>query len=109
MNSVTHVRTKLALALSITLAAQGALACKSPMVVRSIPEGRKAEMQAMLDARLKVVTYVRQVSDYMSCENDGLKLLEVKSRQKDVLKQFNAEVRAFKAVNGQPLAAASGS
>ncbi len=99
MNAMKHVRATLAVTLFCTLAAQSALACKTPDVPRSIPDGRKAEMQVMLETKRQVEAYFQQVSDYMACENNGLKLQEVKATQKDILKQFNDEVRAFQAAN----------
>lgn len=99
MKTFTHKRTVLALALVGTFAAQSAWACKAPAAPKSLPDGRSADMQVMLDARQQVEQYLDHVSDYFSCENDAQKLQEVSERQKSVMNRFNAEVRAFKAVN----------
>jgi endonuclease/exonuclease/phosphatase (EEP) superfamily protein YafD len=58
----------------------------------------------MQDAKRNVEAYFQQVSDYMKCENDALKLQEAKARQTEVLNWFNSEVRAFKAVNSPVMA-----
>ncbi|MET0280212.1 MAG: hypothetical protein ABW278_03680 [Steroidobacteraceae bacterium] len=105
MNSVKHLRTTLAVTLFCTFAAQSALACKSPAAPKSIPDGRRSEIQTMLESKRQVETYFVRVSDYMSCENDALKLQEAKARQQEVLKQFNAEVRAYKIANSPMVAA----
>lgn len=99
MKVITHKRTLLALTLVGTLAAQSALACKAPATPRSLPDGRSADAQAMQDGKRQVEQYVERVSAYFKCENDAIKLQEVSEEQKAVVNQFNAEVRAFRAVN----------
>jgi hypothetical protein len=98
MTTNTHKLTLLALTLVGTLAAQSALACKAPAAPRSLPNGRTADSQAMMEAKLQVVQYNEQVAAYFKCENDALKLQEVSEEQKSVVKSFNAEVRAFRSV-----------
>jgi hypothetical protein len=98
-------KTGALLALTVcTLAAQSALACKSPMAPRSMPDGRTSQMQTMLESKKQVEDYTQKVSDYMSCETNALKLQEAKAQQTDVLNRFNAEVRAFKIANSPMVA-----
>lgn len=99
MKTITHKRTILALAVAGTFVAQSAWACKAPAAPKSVPDGRSADIHVMLDARQEVEQYLDHVSSYFSCENDGLKLQAVSERRKALLDRFNAEVRAFKAVN----------
>src|SRR5262245_13243908 len=100
MKTVRHTRSALTLVLLGTFAAQSAWAgCRAPATPKSLPDGRKAEKAVMLEAKREVDHYTQQVSAYMSCENDGRKLQEVKALQKAVTDRFNAEVRAFNAVN----------
>lgn len=105
MNTYKYLRTTLAVSLLGVLAAQSALACSLPKAPGAIPDGRKAQMAVMLEARRNVEAYSQQVSDYMRCENDALKLQEAQARQTEVLNWFNAEVRAFKAANRPVMAA----
>ena len=92
-----HIRTVLAVTVFGVFAAQGALAsCKAPESPSAIPDGRTARMEAMLEARRNVETYVRKVSDYTKCEGDALKLQDAKARQTEILNRFNAAVREFK-------------
>lgn len=97
MKTVTHTRAAVALALTGAFAASSAWACDAPTVPRSLPDGRKADVNVMLEAKRSVEHYVQQVAAYASCEKDALKLQEVVASQKLVMNQFNAEVRAFNA------------
>lgn len=97
MTAIRPLHAKLAVALLGVFGLQATWACELPVAPRSIPDGRKADLQVMLEARQAVDQYVQQASDYMRCENDGLKLMEVKAEQKRITARFNAEVRAFKA------------
>jgi hypothetical protein len=107
MNSLIRLRTTLALTALGALAAQGTLACNAPRTPTPIPDGRKAQMTVMLESKRNVEAYLRDVSSYMNCENDALKLQEAKARQTEVLNWFNAEARAFKVVNRPVMAASS--
>ena|SRR5919109_191564 len=97
MNNSARKRLVLATTLLGALAAQSAWACKAPVTPKTIPDGRKAEKAAMLEAKRNVERYVENVSVYLNCENDGLKLQEVVAEQKLVMTRFNAEVRAYNA------------
>lgn len=97
MNNFRHMRATLALALLGTLVAESAWACSIPKAPRSIPDGRTARTETMLEAKRDVDQYLQQVAAYASCENDGRKLQEVVATQKLVMGRFNAEVRAFNA------------
>jgi hypothetical protein len=99
MTTFTSKRTLLALALVGSLAAQSALACKAPATPRSIPDGRRADMQEMQQAKQEVEQYLGLVSAYFGCQNDALKLQEVSEQQKSVTSRFNAELRAFREAN----------
>jgi hypothetical protein len=97
MNAIRPLHAKLAATVAGILALQSAWACELPAAPRSFPEGSRADLQAMLKARQAVDRYVEQVYEYMHCENDGVKLMEVKAEQKRIVERFNAEVRSFKA------------
>jgi hypothetical protein len=97
MNNSARKRFMLTAALLGALAAQSAWACKAPVSPKSIPDGRKAQKEAMLEAKRDVERYVENVSLYLNCENDGLKLQEVVAAQKLVMDRFNSEVRAYNA------------
>jgi endonuclease/exonuclease/phosphatase (EEP) superfamily protein YafD len=105
MNTSKKTRTLLAVTLLGALASQGALACKAPKAPAAFPDGRTAQVEVMQEAKRNVEAYFQQVATYMQCENDALKLQEAKARQTEVLNAFNAQVRAFKAVNSPMMAA----
>jgi hypothetical protein len=95
VKDVIHLRATLALALMGTFVAESVIACDLPTTPRSIPDGRKADVEVMMEAKRDVEQYLRHVSVYVSCEKDALKLQEVVAAQKLVMNRFNAEVRAF--------------
>lgn len=100
MKTVTHKRAILALALVGSFASGAAWsACAAPLTPTSLPDGRTADMQVMLEARRDVEQYLVHVADYFDCENNAVKLQEVKQRQKLLMTRFNAEVRAFNAAS----------
>ncbi len=105
MNTSKITRTMFAVTLLGALASQSALACKAPKAPAAIPDGRTSRVEVMQEAKRNVETYFQHVAAYMQCENDALKLQEAKARQTEVLNAFNAEVRAFKAVNSPMMAA----
>ena len=95
-----HLRMILAATVVGAFAAQGAMAaCKAPEAPAAMPDGKTAQMDAMLAAKRSVDAYVEKVADYMKCEGDARKLQEAKARQTEILNWFNTEVRAFNAVN----------
>jgi hypothetical protein len=88
----------LAIALLGTFVAQSAWACKVPMSPRSIPDGRSAAVEGMLESKRQVEQYLEDVADYTGCEKNALKLQEVLASKKLIMDRFNAEVREFKQV-----------
>lgn len=108
MSTIIKKSTLLALGLVGVVAAQSALACKAPTAPRSVPEGRSADLQAMLGAKAEVEQYMEQVNAYFDCEGDALKLQEVSAQQHAVISHFKAEVQAFRAANRAPGARAAG-
>ncbi len=97
MKSFKQVHTVLAVVVLGAFAAQGAMAasCSAPEAPAAMPDGKTAQMDAMLAAKRSVDAYVQKVVDYMKCEGDARKLQEAKARRTEILKWFNAEVRAF--------------
>lgn len=104
MKTANRVSAALALGLMVSFSAHSAPGCRAPTTPRAMPDGRTSELQVMLDSKRQVESYVDRVADYMSCENDALKLQEVKARQTDLLNRFNAEVRAYKIANSPMMA-----
>ncbi|HEU4616991.1 MAG TPA: hypothetical protein VFV10_03080 [Gammaproteobacteria bacterium] len=100
------------------LAAFGASACETPSVI-TVPDGKAATMDQMVDAQKKVKEYMANMDDYLACIDGELKTAgddapdEFKSlmtqRHNDAVSEmeaiagaFNEQVRAFKAAHPQP-------
>lgn len=88
------------MALVGVVAATPAWACKYPVPPRDLPAGHLAAREAMLATKREVDRYLREVYEYMECESDGTRLMEVQAQLKQITARFNAEVRKFKAANG---------
>jgi len=76
------------------------LACTEPSPPASIPNGKTASKEEMLAKKKEVDKYKRDVEAYLGCESNKQRLESVEADLEKVANRFNAEVRAFKAVNG---------
>lgn len=89
----------LTLAMSAVLAGP-VFACTEPAPPASIPSGKTASKDEMLAKKKEIDKYKRDVENYLSCESDRQRVLNAQADLERVANRFNAEVRAFKAVNG---------
>lgn len=76
------------------------LACAEPTPPASIPNGKTASKEEMLAKKKEVDKYKRDVEAYLGCESNKQRQESVEADLEKVANRFNAEVRAFKAVNG---------
>jgi hypothetical protein len=86
--------------LTALLVAGPALACTRPAVPDSIPDGKTATREVMLAKKKEVDQYRREVEIYLACESNLVRLRSAQGELDRVAARFNAEVRAFKAANG---------
>jgi hypothetical protein len=94
------MKLKLAtLALSAVLGGP-VFACTEPTPPPSMPNGKTASKEEMLAKKKEVDKYKRDVEAYLGCESNKQRLLSAEADLEKVANRFNAEVRAFKAVNG---------
>lgn len=75
------------------------LACTQPYAPRSLPDGKTAAKDLMLAKKREVDAYRREVEQYLACERNPTKMRAAQAELDRVANRFNAEVRAFKAVN----------
>ncbi|MDQ2639874.1 MAG: hypothetical protein M3Y79_04775 [Pseudomonadota bacterium] len=74
--------------------------CTEPDEPAAIPNGRTASKEQMLATKKAIDKYKRDVENYLACEADKQRVLNVQADLERVANRFNLEVRAFKAVNG---------
>lgn len=77
-----------------------AFACTEPAPPASIPNGKTASKEEMLAKKKEIDKYKRSVENYLACESDRQRVLNAQADLERVANRFNAEVRAFKTVNG---------
>ncbi len=75
-------------------------ACTEPTPPTSIPNGKTASKEEMLAKKKEIDKYKRNVEVYLSCEPDPQRVLNTQADLERIANRFNAEVRAFKAANG---------
>lgn len=76
------------------------LACTEPTPPAAIPNGKTASKEEMLAKKKEVDKYKRDVEAYLGCESNKQRLESAEANLEKVANRFNAEVRAFKAING---------
>lgn len=77
-----------------------AFACSEPTPPAAIPSGKTASKEEMLAKKKEVDRYKRDVEAYLGCESNKQRLESAEANLEKVANRFNAEVRAFKAING---------
>ncbi len=96
----TEMKLKLATVALSAVIGGPVFACTEPAAPTSIPNGKTASKEEMLAKKKEIDKYKRDVENYLSCEADSQRVRLVQSDLERVASRFNAEVRAFKAVNG---------
>ena len=98
--SANQMKFESATVVAALLVAGPALACNFPTVPGSIPDGRTAAKETMLAKKKEIDRYQREVEIYLACESNLARLQAAQNDLDRVARRFNAEVRAFKAANG---------
>lgn len=87
------------LSLVAALTCTSAFACSPPSAPASIPDGKTAAMEQMMDAKRAVDQYRKDVDAYTACEKDNGRADAAHAELERVANRFNGEVRAYKAAN----------
>ncbi len=74
--------------------------CTEPAPPASIPSGKTASKEEMLAKKKEIDKYKRNAEAYLSCDPDRHRILNTQADLERIANRFNAEVRAFKAANG---------
>jgi hypothetical protein len=100
LRSFDDMKLKFALVAISALTGAPAFACMLPSAPGSIPDGKSVSKEAMLAKKKEIDKYKREVEVYLSCEANPLRVQSAQAELDRVANRFNAEVRAFKAANG---------
>lgn len=94
------MKLKSAAAVLSLLTGAPALACTPPQAPSSIPDGKTAGKEVMLAKKKEIDRYKRLVEEYLTCEVNAVRTQNAQAELERIANRFNAEVRAFRAANG---------